>query len=135
MPRPVLSITQVSQRLGVSSKTIRIYEAEGFIRLERVANRCLVDPEQVAMIALIERLKADLGINLPGIGVILEMRRKMEAMQNRMDQMEQEMKQQLQQLSGLKNEYETKLTQALTMDRRFAHRAVRPGVIADKDKE
>lgn len=91
MPRPILTITQVSRRLGVSSRTIRVYEEEGFIRLERAANRCLITPEQVELIALIERLRADLGVNIPGIGVILEMRRKMEEMQNRINQMEREM--------------------------------------------
>ena len=90
MPRPVLTITQVSRRLGVSTRTIRVYEDEGFITIERHRGRCLLGKEDVESIALIERLKSDLGVNLSGVGVILEMRRKMMEMQDRLDRMELE---------------------------------------------
>jgi MerR family transcriptional regulator/heat shock protein HspR len=121
--------------LGISSRTIRIYEEEGFIRVERVANKCLLDPDQVEAIALIERLKTDLGINISGIGVILEMRRKMEDMQARLNQMEREMAQRFEEYTRLEAEFEKRLNQALSKDRRQAHHAVRPGISFAKDDE
>ncbi|MEW6267210.1 MAG: MerR family transcriptional regulator [Thermodesulfobacteriota bacterium] len=95
MTRTVLTMTQVAGRLGVSPRTIRLYERHGFITLERCGGRCLVGPTEIEVIALIERLKADLGINLSGVGVILEMRRKMMELQNRLNEWEREFDQRL----------------------------------------
>lgn len=91
MPRPILTITQVARRFGISVRTIRMYEKEGFITLERTGGRCLLRPMDVESIAMIERLKRDLGVNLPGIGVIIEMRSRMIELQERMAEMEREM--------------------------------------------
>ena len=88
MPRPIITISQVSRRLGISIRTIRAYEEEGFITPERSSGRCLLDPADIEMIAMIERIKADLGVNLAGVGVILEMRRKMVEMQERLNRIE-----------------------------------------------
>lgn len=90
MTKTVLTITQVARRLGVSTRTIRIYEEEGFLTLQRSAGRCLLFPEDVEVIARIERLKEDLRINLHGIGVILEMRQRIIELQTHMAEMEQE---------------------------------------------
>lgn len=90
MPKPILTITQVARRFGISTRTIRIYEEEGFIELHRIGGRSLLKPVDVEAIAMIERLKTDLGVNLPGIGVILEMRRKMVELQLQMEAMERE---------------------------------------------
>ena len=103
MTRPILTITHVAHRMGISTRTIRIYAEEGFIRLERQAGRCLLDPEDVAAIAVIERLKADLGVNLAGVGVILEMRKKMSEMRERLDLMEREFEQLLNQSGSQRN--------------------------------
>ena len=95
MPKPILTITQVARRFGISTRTIRIYEEEGFIELHRAGGRSLLKPVDVEAIAMIERLKTDLGVNLPGIGVILEMRRKMVELQLQMEAMEREFDQRL----------------------------------------
>ncbi|MEW5722157.1 MAG: MerR family transcriptional regulator [Thermodesulfobacteriota bacterium] len=90
MPRPILTITQVARRFGISTRTIRLYAEEGFISLERRQGRCLLRPGDVDAIARIERLKADLGVNLAGVGVILEMREKMIELRRRLVEMERE---------------------------------------------
>lgn len=95
MPRPVITITQVARRTGVSTRTIRTYEEEGFIAIERVAGRCLLCPEDVETVLLVERLKSDLGVNLAGAAVILEMRRKMLDLQNRLEEMERDFEERL----------------------------------------
>ena len=90
MTEVVLTITQVAERLGISRRTIRIYESEGFITVERQGNRTLLRSPDIEAILRIERLRNDLGINLAGVGVILEMRRKMIEMQQHIDRMERE---------------------------------------------
>ena len=88
MPEPILTVTQVARRLGVSTRTIRVYEEEGFISLERSGGRCLVPVDQVEEIIVIQRLKQDLGINHSGVGVILEMRRRLYDLQKQVDELE-----------------------------------------------
>jgi DNA-binding transcriptional MerR regulator len=90
MVEPILTLTQVSRRLGVSTSTIRLYESEGFITITRHGRHTLLTPADVEMILVIERLRSDLGVNLPAVGVILEMRRKMTALRKRLDRLEAE---------------------------------------------
>jgi MerR family transcriptional regulator, heat shock protein HspR len=96
MTEVVLTITQVAERLGISRRTIRIYESEGFITVERQGNRTLLRPPDIEAILRIERIRNDLGVNLAGVGVILEMRRKLIEMQQQLDRMEREFDRKLQ---------------------------------------
>jgi len=115
MLEPVLTITRVARRLGISPRTIRTYEEEGFIVLERTGNRCFIRTDDVESVVLIERLKNDLGINIAGIGVVLEMRRKMKELQD--------------QLTKWEAEFEKQLERAVEEQRREMERALnRPGV-------
>ena len=101
MTEIVLTISQVARRLGISVRTIRVYESEGFITVERQGNRTILRPSDVDAILRIERLRSDLGVNLAGIGVILEMRQKLIEMQQHLDRMEREFDRQLREaLSG-----------------------------------
>jgi MerR family transcriptional regulator/heat shock protein HspR len=90
MPKPILTISQVAARFGISVRTIRVYEEEGFISVERYGRRCLLRPVDVEAIAMIQRLKTDLGVNLAGIAIILEMRRQIEALRERLLDMDGE---------------------------------------------
>jgi MerR family transcriptional regulator/heat shock protein HspR len=86
----LLTLTEVSRRLGVSPRTIRLYAEEGFIQLERSGGRCRMGPAEIEVIVTIERLRRDLGVNRSGVGVILEMRRKMDELAARLEAMERE---------------------------------------------
>jgi len=97
MPRPIITITQVARHLGVSTRTIRIYEEEGLITVERAGGRCFLRPKDVEVIALTERLKQDLGVNVAGVGVILEMRNKMIELQKQIDLMERDFQERVRQ--------------------------------------
>jgi MerR family transcriptional regulator, heat shock protein HspR len=89
--KPLVTIRQAATRLGISTRTIRIYETEGFITLARHQGRCLLTPRQIEDILTIERLKRDLGVNLAGIGVILNMRERMLELQSKLDRLEAEL--------------------------------------------
>ncbi|MBU2546918.1 MAG: MerR family transcriptional regulator [Proteobacteria bacterium] len=108
MPQPILTITQVARRLGVQTRTIRVYEREGFVTLERLGGRYYLRPGDVEVIAMVERLKTDLGVNLAGVGVIMEMRHKLLKLQEQMIQMELE--------------YQRRLEEALNDQRREIER-------------
>ncbi|MBN2383203.1 MerR family transcriptional regulator [bacterium] len=82
--------------LDVHQQTLRIYEKEGLIKPTRTrGNTRLYSEKDIENIRLILRLTNDLGVNIAGVGVILEMRQKMEEMarqyEDRMQTIMQEM--------------------------------------------
>jgi MerR family transcriptional regulator/heat shock protein HspR len=75
-------ISVVADMFDVHPQTLRTYEREGLIRPARSqGNTRLYSEEDVARIELILRLTKDLGVNLAGVEVILNMRERMEQMQ------------------------------------------------------
>lgn len=80
--RPRYPISVVAEMFDVHPQTLRTYEREGLIRPARSqGNTRLYSDEDVARIELILRLTKDLGVNLAGVEVILNMRERMEQMQ------------------------------------------------------
>jgi MerR family transcriptional regulator/heat shock protein HspR len=80
-------ISVVSEILGIHPQTLRIYEREGFIKPKRSGgNTRLYSEEDVEKLEMILRLTRELGVNLAGVEVILSMRKKMERMQDEMEQ-------------------------------------------------
>lgn len=78
------SISVVAKMLGVHQQTLRIYEKEGLIKPGRTqGNTRLYSEDDLDEIRFILRLTNDLGVNLAGVGVILELRQQMEEMEQR----------------------------------------------------
>lgn len=68
-------IGEVAARFGVHPQTLRLYEREGLIRPPRTAgNTRLYDQETVERLEIILTLTRDLGVNLAGVEVILDLR-------------------------------------------------------------
>ena len=83
--RPRYLIGVVADMFDVHPQTLRTYEREGLIRPGRSqGNTRLYSDEDVARIELILRLTKELGVNLAGVEVILNMRERMERMQREM---------------------------------------------------
>jgi MerR family transcriptional regulator/heat shock protein HspR len=75
----------------VHPQTLRAYEREGLLRPARTdGNTRLYSEEDLERIDLILRLTKELGVNLAGVEVILNMRERMGEMQGRMNEMLQE---------------------------------------------
>jgi len=75
------SISVVAKMLDVHQQTLRIYEKEGLIKPTRTSgNTRLYSDKDIENIRLILRLTNDLGVNIAGVGVILELRQQMEEM-------------------------------------------------------
>lgn len=85
--KPLYMISVVSELLNVHPQTLRIYEREGFICPRRTSgNTRLYSERDVEQVRRIMHLTRELGVNLAGVEVVLEMRRKMEKMQAELDE-------------------------------------------------
>ena len=86
--RPLYMISVVADILKVHPQTLRTYEREGLLRPSRTdGNTRLYSEEDVERVELILRLTKELGVNLAGVEVILNMRDRMEAMERQMNKM------------------------------------------------
>ena len=73
-----LLISAVSERFGVHPQTLRIYEREGLlVPIRSEGNTRMYDDEALQRLQLILTLTRELGVNLAGVEVILNMREKM----------------------------------------------------------
>ena len=82
-----LRISAVAERFEIHPQTLRLYEREGLIRPARSSgNTRLYDDETLRRLEIVLTLTRELGVNLAGVEVILNMREQMERMQSEMDQ-------------------------------------------------
>lgn len=83
-----LMISAVAERYDIHPQTLRMYEREGLITPARSAgNTRLYDEETLRRLETILTLTRDLGVNLAGVEVILNMRQQLEAMQLELDRL------------------------------------------------
>ncbi len=89
--RPLYMISVVAEMFDIHPQTLRAYEREGLLRPARTdGNTRLYSQEDLDRIELILRLTKDLGVNLAGVEVILNMRERMDEMRRQMNEMFQE---------------------------------------------
>ena len=74
-----LDIAETCRLVGILPADLEAMEEEGLISLA-------LPSEQLERLEMIVRLQKELGVNLPGIDVILEMRRKMIQMRREVDE-------------------------------------------------
>lgn len=85
--KPLYMISVVAEMFSIHPQTLRTYEREGLIRPSRtVGNTRLYSEEDVERIEMITRLIRELGINLAGVEVVLNMRARMEEMRQEMEE-------------------------------------------------
>ena len=86
--RRYVMISAVAERFEIHPQTLRMYEREGLISPVRSAgNTRLYDEETLRRLETILTLTRDLGVNLAGVEVILNMREQMESMQLEVDRL------------------------------------------------
>src|SRR5689334_17408329 len=80
-------ISAVAQEYGIHPQTLRLYEREGLLKPSRTdGNTRLYSDDDLKQLEVILSLTRELGVNLAGIEIILNMRRKMEQMQSEMNE-------------------------------------------------
>ncbi len=76
------TISAIADHYGVHQQTLRLYEREGLLKPSRSdGNVRLYSDEDVERLEVILKLTRDLGVNLAGVEIILNMREKMDQMQ------------------------------------------------------
>src|SRR3989442_2696618 len=81
------TISAVADRYSLHPQTLRLYEREGLLKPSRSeGNTRLYTQEDIERLELILSLTRDLGVNLAGVEVVLNMRKRMEDMQREMQQ-------------------------------------------------
>ena len=76
------TISAVAEEFEVHPQTLRLYEREGLLKPSRSeGNTRLYTDADLERFELILSLTRDLGVNLAGVEIILNMREKMDAMQ------------------------------------------------------
>jgi len=78
-------ISSVAEMYGIHPQTLRLYEREGLLKPSRTdGNTRLYTEEDLQRLELILNLARDLGVNIAGIAIILQMRERMEEMNRQM---------------------------------------------------
>src|SRR5882762_6394464 len=79
-------ISAVAEMYEIHPQTLRLYEREGLLLPSRSeGNTRLYTDSDLERLEVILKLTRDLGVNLAGVEIILNMREKMEAMQKQME--------------------------------------------------
>src|SRR4029434_2986800 len=104
-------ISAVAAKYNIHPQTLRLYEREGLIKPSRTeGNTRLYSDDDLKELETILALTRDLGVNLAGVEIILNMRRKMDRMQHEVNEFMQYVKRELQRGLG---EWEQRLNTAL----------------------
>jgi MerR family transcriptional regulator/heat shock protein HspR len=86
-------ISVAADLVGMHPQTLRIYEQKGLVRPKRTAgNTRLYSEQDLERLRLIQRLTTELGLNLAGVEMVLQLEDQLGRMQRRMDRMEREMR-------------------------------------------
>ena len=80
-------ISAVAQKYSIHPQTLRLYEREGLLKPSRTeGNTRLYSEEDLEQLETILSLTRDLGVNLAGVEIILNMRKKIERMQSEVNE-------------------------------------------------
>jgi MerR family transcriptional regulator/heat shock protein HspR len=105
-------ISAVAEQYDIHPQTLRLYEREGLLRPSRSeGNTRLYTDEDLDRLEIILKLTRDLGVNLAGVEIILNMLEKMAEMQSQIE------------------EFMTRLNQELALQNRPAPKVERNSLI------
>ena len=81
------TISAVAELYDIHPQTLRLYEREGLLKPSRsVGNTRLYEDSDLERLEIILSLTRELGVNLAGVEIILNMREKMDQMQREFEQ-------------------------------------------------
>jgi MerR family transcriptional regulator/heat shock protein HspR len=104
-------ISAVAQKYQIHPQTLRLYEREGLLKPSRTeGNTRLYSEEDLVQLETILSLTRDLGVNLAGVEIILNMRRKIEQMQHEVNEFMEYVKKEL--VRGI-DDWEQRLSTAM----------------------
>jgi MerR family transcriptional regulator/heat shock protein HspR len=95
---PCYIISVAAKLVDLHPQTLRRYEEIGLIKPARASGRRLYSPSDLELLRKICRLVNDLGVNLAGVEVILNMSERMDHLQKEMDRMQAEFEAEIERL-------------------------------------
>ena len=95
-PCYVISVT--AKLVDLHPQTLRRYEDIGLIKPTRASGRRLYSPRDLEHLRKINRLVNELGVNLAGVEIILNMSERLEYLQEEMDRMQAEFEAEIERL-------------------------------------
>jgi MerR family transcriptional regulator/heat shock protein HspR len=105
-------ISVVAQKYSIHPQTLRLYEREGLLKPSRTeGNTRLYSEDDLEQLETILSLTRDLGVNLAGVEIILNMRQKIERMQGEVNEFMAYVKGEL--ARGIDHDWEQRLSTAL----------------------
>jgi MerR family transcriptional regulator/heat shock protein HspR len=109
--RAYYMISVVAQKYNIHPQTLRLYEREGLLKPSRTeGNTRLYSDEDLERLETILSLTRDLGVNLAGVEIVLNMRERIEQMQHEVNEFMQYVKREM--VKGL-GDWEQRLSTAL----------------------
>ena len=85
---PLFLISVVAKILSIHPQTLRQYEREGLVEPSRTDGRMrLYSQKDVDRVKMILRLTRDLGVNLAGVDVILQLKEKMDEFESTIEEL------------------------------------------------
>ncbi len=80
-------ISAVAEQYGIHPQTLRLYEREGLLQPSRSeGNTRLYTDQDLERLEVILQLTRELGVNLAGVEIVLNMREKMAEMQKQIEE-------------------------------------------------
>ena len=105
------TISAVAEQFELHPQTLRLYEREGLLKPSRTeGNTRLYSEDDLEQLEAILSLTRDLGVNLAGVEIVLNMRRKIERMQSEVNEFMEYVKREL--ARGI-DDWEQRLSTAL----------------------
>ncbi len=96
---PIYVISVAARMLEVHPQTLRLYERQGLVNPQRRGHIRMFSDADIERVRRILRLKQDLGVNLAGIEVILNLLDRIDEMQQEMERIRAQAKRRLKRLS------------------------------------
>ena len=88
---PVYLISVVSKILNIHPQTLRQYEREGLIKPSRTEGRMrLYSQRNIDELKLILSLVRELGVNLAGVEIVLQLKKEIESLQKEIDKIKKQ---------------------------------------------
>ncbi|NOR54266.1 MAG: MerR family transcriptional regulator [Candidatus Aminicenantes bacterium] len=106
-PKNYYHISSVSKKYSIHPQTLRLYEREGLLKPSRSDGntRCYTE-DDLKQLELILNLIRELGVNLAGVDVILNMRKKIEQIESEVNMFLEYIKKEF--FEGKEDEFELK---------------------------
>lgn len=99
-------ISWVAERYSIHPQTLRLYEREGLLKPSRsVGNTRLFDDPTCERLEFILTLTRDLGVNLAGVEVILNMKDRIDVLESEVERLATALQRELMQRGMIPREY------------------------------